>query len=75
MCEIGAFIDGMKQKIAEVDYDFTCNGNYSFPVPDLIVDGQPPRPDTWGLEQVVYEIGILFLCRTLEPVVVFCGMM
>ncbi|KXN83922.1 3-phytase A [Leucoagaricus sp. SymC.cos] len=43
MCEIGTFIDGMKQRIAEVDYDFACNGNYTFPDPDPIVDGQPPK--------------------------------
>lgn len=43
MCEIDAFINGMKQRIAEVDFDFGCFGNYTFPDPDLILDGQLPR--------------------------------
>ncbi|KAJ3569059.1 hypothetical protein NP233_g5303 [Leucocoprinus birnbaumii] len=38
MCEISTFIDGMKQRIAEVDYDFACHGNYTYPNPDHIVD-------------------------------------
>ncbi|KAF9455034.1 acid phosphatase [Macrolepiota fuliginosa MF-IS2] len=42
MCEIDTFINGMKQRIAEVDYQFGCFGNYTFPEPDGIVDGQLP---------------------------------
>lgn len=41
MCRMDAFMKGMKEKIGEVDYDFSCNGNYTIPVPDLITDGQP----------------------------------
>jgi hypothetical protein len=33
----------MKQRIAEVDYDFACNGDYEWPDPNNIVDGQLPR--------------------------------
>ncbi|KXN87322.1 3-phytase A [Leucoagaricus sp. SymC.cos] len=43
LCEISAFIDGMKQRIEEIDHAFGCFGNYTFPDPDLIVDGQMPR--------------------------------
>lgn len=41
MCRMDVFIKGMKEKIEEVDYDFSCNGKYRIPVPDLITDGQP----------------------------------
>lgn len=44
MCEIDAFIHGMKQRLVEVDYQFSCFGNYTFPDPDLLVDGQVPKP-------------------------------
>lgn len=43
MCDINTFIDGMKQRIAEVDFEFGCFGNYTFPDDDQIVDGQLPR--------------------------------
>jgi len=41
MCRMDVFVKGMKEKIEEVDYDFSCNGKYSIPDPDLITDGQP----------------------------------
>lgn len=43
MCEFDIFVSGMKQRIAEVDYDFACNGDYEWPDPNNIVDGQLPR--------------------------------
>ncbi|KXN83924.1 3-phytase A [Leucoagaricus sp. SymC.cos] len=43
MCEFGAFIDGMKQRMEEVDYDFACRGDYEYPNPNHIVDGRLPR--------------------------------
>lgn len=43
MCEIDAFVHGMKQRIKDVDYEFACRGDYEFPDPDLIVDGQLPK--------------------------------
>lgn len=42
LCEIGAFIEGMKTRIKEIDFRFACFGNYTFPDPDDIVDGQLP---------------------------------
>jgi len=39
MCGMDAFVGGMKEKIGEVDYGFSCNGQYR--IPDDIVDGQP----------------------------------
>lgn len=41
MCGMDVFIKGMKERIEEVDYGFSCNGKYKIPVPDLITDGQP----------------------------------
>lgn len=40
LCKIGAFIEGMKTRIKEIDFMFACYGNYTFPDPDNIVDGQ-----------------------------------
>ena len=42
LCEIGAFIEGMKMRIKEIDFRFACFGNYTYPDPDNIVDGQLP---------------------------------
>lgn len=43
LCELSTFIAGMKQRIQEVDFAFDCFGNYTIPIPDLIVDGQYPK--------------------------------
>jgi hypothetical protein len=43
LCDIDTFINGMKERIREVDHAFACYGKYTFPDPDLIVDGQMPR--------------------------------
>lgn len=45
LCDINAFIDGMRERIREVDHEFACYGNYTFPDPDLIVDGQMPKEE------------------------------
>ncbi|PPQ62978.1 hypothetical protein CVT24_006084, partial [Panaeolus cyanescens] len=42
LCELPTFIAAMKQRIAEVDFDFGCFANYTVPNPDNIVDGQLP---------------------------------
>ncbi|KAJ6621036.1 histidine phosphatase superfamily [Mycena sp. CBHHK59/15] len=42
LCTFDAFVKGMQQRVEEVDFAFGCFGNYSVPVPDLIVDGQLP---------------------------------
>ncbi|KDR85316.1 hypothetical protein GALMADRAFT_218408 [Galerina marginata CBS 339.88] len=43
LCDLDAFIAGMKQRIEEVDFNFDCFGNYTVPVPDNIVNGQFPK--------------------------------
>lgn len=43
LCAIETFISAMQTRIGEVDFDFDCFGNYSVPVPDLIVDGRAPK--------------------------------
>lgn len=43
MCELDTFIRAMKQRIDEIDYDCACHGDYEFPDPDYIVDGQWPQ--------------------------------
>ncbi|KAJ6537936.1 phosphoglycerate mutase-like protein [Mycena capillaripes] len=42
LCAFDTFVEGMQQRIAEVDFEFGCFGNYTVPSPDLIVDGQLP---------------------------------
>ncbi|KAF8912976.1 phosphoglycerate mutase-like protein [Gymnopilus junonius] len=42
LCDLDAFIAGMKQRIEEVDFNLGCFGNITVPVPDNIVDGQLP---------------------------------
>ncbi|KAJ7314247.1 acid phosphatase [Mycena albidolilacea] len=42
LCAFDTFVKGMQQRIAEVDFEFGCFGNYTVPIPDLIVDGQLP---------------------------------
>ncbi|VDB95974.1 unnamed protein product [Peniophora sp. CBMAI 1063] len=40
LCELDAYIEGTKARIAEVDFAFDCFANYTVPDPDLIVDGR-----------------------------------
>lgn len=40
LCPLSDFLKGMEQRIAEVDWNFDCTANYTFPVPDLITDGR-----------------------------------
>ncbi|KAF9523617.1 histidine phosphatase superfamily [Crepidotus variabilis] len=42
LCEIGTYITGLKQRIAEVDFKYDCFANYTVPEPDNIVDGRFP---------------------------------
>jgi hypothetical protein len=42
LCDLPTFIAGMKQRIAEVDFDFDCRANYTVPVPNNITTGQYP---------------------------------
>ncbi|KAI0316502.1 phosphoglycerate mutase-like protein [Amylostereum chailletii] len=42
LCELGAYINGTKARIAEIDYQFDCFANYTVPVPDTITNGQYP---------------------------------
>ncbi|KAJ7122307.1 phosphoglycerate mutase-like protein [Mycena epipterygia] len=43
LCPLAAFIDGMQQRIEEVDFAFDCLANYTIPTPDNITTGQFPR--------------------------------
>ncbi|KAJ6473997.1 phosphoglycerate mutase-like protein [Mycena vitilis] len=43
LCALSGFISGMQTRIAEVDWAFDCEANYTIPEPDLIVDGRFPR--------------------------------
>lgn len=42
LCELSAFLRGIDARIAEVDFDFDCLGNYTVPSPDTILDGRFP---------------------------------
>lgn len=42
LCPLPIFIEAMQTRFGEVDFDFACNGNYTVPDPDTIVDGLPP---------------------------------
>ncbi|KAJ7642412.1 acid phosphatase [Mycena polygramma] len=42
LCPFDTFVKGVQQRIAEVDFEFGCFGNFTVPNPDLIVDGQLP---------------------------------
>jgi len=41
LCPIDTYISGLKQLIAETDFQFACFGNFTVPNPNEIVDGQP----------------------------------
>ncbi|KZV73339.1 phosphoglycerate mutase-like protein [Peniophora sp. CONT] len=43
LCELNAYIEGTKARIAEVDFAFDCFANYTVPDPDLILDGRFPQ--------------------------------
>ncbi|KZT05884.1 phosphoglycerate mutase-like protein [Laetiporus sulphureus 93-53] len=43
LCLFDNFVEGMKERIAEIDYAYDCFGDYSIPVPDDIIDGRMPR--------------------------------
>ncbi|KAL5514623.1 hypothetical protein ACEPAG_1939 [Sanghuangporus baumii] len=42
LCPLDTFVSAMQTRLAEVDFAFDCNGNYTVPDPDLITDGRPP---------------------------------
>jgi len=42
LCPLDTYIAGMKQRIAEIDFQFDCFANYTVPDPDLITDGRFP---------------------------------
>ncbi|KAJ7115640.1 phosphoglycerate mutase-like protein [Mycena crocata] len=43
LCALSSFVDGMRARVAEVDFAFDCFGNYTVPEPDDIVDGRYPQ--------------------------------
>ncbi|TFK51915.1 phosphoglycerate mutase-like protein [Heliocybe sulcata] len=42
LCPLSTFIPAMKDRMAEIDYDFDCYANYTVPTPDTIIDGRYP---------------------------------
>ncbi|KAI0721339.1 phosphoglycerate mutase-like protein [Cerioporus squamosus] len=40
LCPVDKFVQGMKERIAEVDYQYDCFANYTVPWPDPIIDGR-----------------------------------
>ncbi|RPD81945.1 phosphoglycerate mutase-like protein [Lentinus tigrinus ALCF2SS1-7] len=40
LCFLDNFVQGMKERIAEVDYQYDCFANYTVPWPDTIIDGR-----------------------------------
>ena len=40
LCLVNHFVQGMKERIAEVDYQYDCDANYTVPWPDPIIDGR-----------------------------------
>ncbi|KAL4069707.1 histidine phosphatase superfamily [Scleroderma yunnanense] len=41
-CSLSSFISGMQERIGEIDFYFSCYGNYTIPDPDNIIDGRYP---------------------------------
>ncbi|KAF7288319.1 Acid phosphatase [Mycena chlorophos] len=44
LCPFGTFVKGMQQRLEEIDFFEGCFGNYSVPVPDLLVGGMIGGP-------------------------------
>ncbi|PIL31642.1 hypothetical protein GSI_06344 [Ganoderma sinense ZZ0214-1] len=40
LCLLDNFVQGMKQRITEVDFQYDCTGNYTAGFPDNIIDGR-----------------------------------
>jgi hypothetical protein len=49
MCPVDAFVGGMKEIIAETDWDWDCHGDWSVPEGDdwHTVTGSPPTREQW----------------------------
>ena len=43
LCAVDDFVQGMKERIAEVDFQYDCFANYTAPWPDPIIDGRMKR--------------------------------
>ncbi|KAI0715319.1 phosphoglycerate mutase-like protein [Earliella scabrosa] len=43
LCRMDNFLRGMKERIAEVDFQYDCFANYTVPWPDPIIDGRMKR--------------------------------
>lgn len=43
LCLLDNFVQGMRERIAEIDYAYDCLGNYTIPNPDTIIDGRMIR--------------------------------
>lgn len=40
LCPLANFIEGMQERIAQVNFAYDCFGNYPAPEPDTIIDGR-----------------------------------
>ena len=43
LCAVGDLVEGMKERIAEIDFKYDCFANYTVPWPDPIIDGRMER--------------------------------
>lgn len=46
LCPLSTFVRALQQRNAEIDYNYACNGNYSYTVPKGgggISNGLPPK--------------------------------
>ena len=44
LCALEDFVKGMKERLAEIDFQYDCFANYTVPWPDPIIDGRAPKP-------------------------------
>ena len=40
LCPLGNFVEGLRERIAEVDFHYDCFANYTASFPDNIIDGR-----------------------------------
>lgn len=43
LCKLANFVQGLKERVAEIDFKYDCFANYTVPWPDLIIDGRMKR--------------------------------
>ena len=43
LCAVENFVEGLKERIAEIDFEYDCFANYTVSWPDTIIDGRMKR--------------------------------